>query len=110
MMATARFWAETLGYEVDGQDDEGKYVALKGPSNEPYVAIQRVDHDSRIHIDIETDDKEAEAARLESSAPSASPRSRAGSSWKPPAATASASSAQPRGFRGEGEGVGAVAS
>lgn len=65
MMATARFWAETLGYEVDEQDEEGKYVALKGPPNEPYVAIQRVDHDSRIHIDIETDDKEAEAARLE---------------------------------------------
>ncbi|MEQ9640955.1 MAG: VOC family protein [Alphaproteobacteria bacterium] len=65
MMAAARFWAGTLGYEVDEQDDEGKYVSLKGPANEPYVAIQRVDHESRIHIDIETDDKEAEAARLE---------------------------------------------
>ena len=28
------------------------------------VIIQRVEHDPRVHLDIETDDKEAEAARL----------------------------------------------
>ncbi len=29
------------------------------------VQIQRVDHESRVHLDIETDDIEAEVARLE---------------------------------------------
>ena len=35
------------------------------PPDEPIVEIQRVDHESRVHIDIETDDIPAEVARLE---------------------------------------------
>jgi len=35
------------------------------PPDEPIVQIQRVDHESRVHIDIETDDISAEVARLE---------------------------------------------
>ena len=35
------------------------------PAGEPYVEIQKVDHPSRVHIDIEADDVEAEVARLE---------------------------------------------
>lgn len=38
---------------------------LETPSDEISVQIQRVDHDSRIHLDIETDDISAEVARLE---------------------------------------------
>ena len=38
---------------------------LETPSDEIGVQIQRVDHDSRAHIDIETDDIAAEVARLE---------------------------------------------
>lgn len=38
---------------------------LKSPMDEPIVQIQRVDHESRVHIDIETDDIPAEVARLE---------------------------------------------
>ena len=35
------------------------------PEDENYVEIQTVDHDSRVHIDIESDDIEAEVKRLE---------------------------------------------
>jgi hypothetical protein len=35
------------------------------PPDEPIVQIQRVEHESRVHIDIETDDIPAEVARLE---------------------------------------------
>jgi hypothetical protein len=38
---------------------------LETPSDELSVQIQRVDHESRVHIDIETDDIPAEVARLE---------------------------------------------
>jgi len=38
---------------------------LETPPDELSVQIQRVDHESRVHIDIETDDIPAEVARLE---------------------------------------------
>ena len=38
---------------------------LETPPNEPIVQIQRVGHESRVHIDIESDDIPAEVARLE---------------------------------------------
>jgi hypothetical protein len=38
---------------------------LETPPDEPIVQIQRVDHESRVHIDIETDDIPAEVERLE---------------------------------------------
>jgi len=38
---------------------------LKTAPDEPIVQIQRVEHDSRVHIDIETDDIASEVARLE---------------------------------------------
>lgn len=38
---------------------------LETPPDEPPVQIQRVEHESRVHIDIETDDIPAEVARLE---------------------------------------------
>jgi hypothetical protein len=34
------------------------------PEGEPYVEVQTVAHDSRVHIDIESDDVDAEVARL----------------------------------------------
>ena len=37
----------------------------EGAVDEPIVEIQRVDHDRRVHLDIETDDIPAEVARLE---------------------------------------------
>ena len=58
-----RFWSAALGLSI-GQSDE-KYAELKTPDGEPRLLLQTVDHPSRIHLDIETDDKEAEVARLE---------------------------------------------
>ena len=63
----ARFWAEALGRRVDPDHPgtRGNYVMLADRPDEISVQVQRVDHESRVHIDIETDDIEAEVARLE---------------------------------------------
>ena len=65
--AAARFWAEALGRPIDSDHagTRGNYVMLETPPDETSVQIQRVDHESRVHIDIETDDIAAEVARLE---------------------------------------------
>jgi predicted enzyme related to lactoylglutathione lyase len=62
----ARFWGEALGRPVDPNHpaSRGNYLMLETPPDEPIVQIQRVDHESRVHIDIETDDIPAEVARL----------------------------------------------
>ena len=58
------FPGEALGYEVSDHQPDDKYRALKGPEGGLRVILQSVDHESRIHLDIETDDKQAEVARL----------------------------------------------
>lgn len=65
--AAARFWAEALGRPIDPDHPgtRGDYVMLDTPPDQISVQIQRVDHESRIHLDIETDDIPAEIARLE---------------------------------------------
>ncbi|MGH6910288.1 MAG: VOC family protein [Phenylobacterium sp.] len=63
----AGFWAAALGRPVDGDHPgtRGPYRMLETPPDEPIVQIQRVVHDSGVHLDIETDDIPAEVARLE---------------------------------------------
>jgi hypothetical protein len=63
----ARFWGEALGRPVnpDHLGTRGDYVMLEDRPDEISVQVQRVDHESRVHIDIETDDIPAEVARLE---------------------------------------------
>ena len=65
--SAARFWAEALGRPVDRDHPgtRGDYRMLETPPDEISVQIQRVDHESRVHIDIETDDIAAEVERLE---------------------------------------------
>ena len=65
-VATA-FWSQALGRTVANpdQDGDGKYAELKSDADEPFILLQKVDHASRIHLDIETDDIDAEVARLE---------------------------------------------
>jgi len=65
--AAARFWGEALGRAVDMNHpgSRGNYRMLETPPDEPCVQIQRVAHESGVHIDIETDDIPAEVARLE---------------------------------------------
>ena len=67
-LATAtEFWSQALGRAVVSadQDGDGKYAELKTEADEPFLLLQRVDHEPRIHLDIESDDLEAEVARLE---------------------------------------------
>ena len=63
----ARFWAEAVGRAVDPDHPgtRGDYVMLENRPDEISIQIQRVGHESRVHIDIETDDIPAEVARLE---------------------------------------------
>ena len=65
--AAARFWAEALGRPIDPDHPgtRGNYRMLATPEGEISVQIQRVEHDSRIHLDIETDDIPAEVERLQ---------------------------------------------
>ena len=65
--AGARFWAEALGRPInpDHPGTRDNYVMLEDRPGEISVQVQRVDHESRVHIDIETDDIPAEVARLE---------------------------------------------
>ena len=63
----ANYWSQALGRAVDlnHPGSRGNYRMLETPPDEPIVQIQRVDHESRVHIDIETDDIPAEVARLQ---------------------------------------------
>jgi len=65
--AAAEFWGKALGYESLPLTDpeEEKYRALDTGSRGLHVEVQRVEHASRVHLDIETDDIEAEVERLE---------------------------------------------
>ena len=64
--AAAEFWSQALGRPVVNANplDPG-YRELTAQDSEPILLVQKVDHDSRIHLDIEADDLEAEAKRLE---------------------------------------------
>ena len=62
----ARFWGAALGRPIDlsHPSSRGNYRMLHTPPDEPIVEIQRVEHESRVHLDIETDDIPAEVMRL----------------------------------------------
>lgn len=65
--ADAEFWSKALGRNAkrSPKSEDVNYVELTGAPEEIHVEVQRVDHPSRVHIDIEADDIEAEVARLE---------------------------------------------
>ena len=63
--AAAAFWGTALGWPEKPRSGSDKYVEFETPTNELDVDVQRVKHESRVHIDIETDNIEAEATRLE---------------------------------------------
>ena len=64
--AAAEFWSKALGREVLPPDpNDPDYLQLTTSQDEPILSVQKVEHDSRIHLDIESDDLEAEVARLE---------------------------------------------
>jgi len=65
--AAAAFWGKALGAppKSAANIEESPYVELVMPAGEIDVEVQAVQHPSRVHIDIESDDIEAEADRLE---------------------------------------------
>ncbi len=60
----ATFWSAALGLARCGSDGDA-YERLDGTSRDMSIEVQSVPHPSRVHLDIETDDVEAEADRIE---------------------------------------------
>jgi predicted enzyme related to lactoylglutathione lyase len=66
--AAAEFWGAALGMavrELSGVENELYRRLDDGPVG-LHIEVQKVEHPSRVHLDIETDDIEAEVGRLES--------------------------------------------
>lgn len=64
----AEFWGRALHMDVQRwpAEEGDKYMRLVDPEGRLHIEVQKVEHPSRVHLDIESDDVEAEAARLES--------------------------------------------
>jgi predicted enzyme related to lactoylglutathione lyase len=64
--AATGFWSAALGLQVTASAaSELKYRALATAADELHLEVQIVEHPSRVHLDIEADDIEAEVRRLE---------------------------------------------
>lgn len=66
--AAAKFWTEALGFGLrpaSGPEEAALYRNFDTGPDGLHIEVQKVDHDSRLHLDIETDDIEAEVRRLE---------------------------------------------
>ena len=66
--AAARFWSGALGATIadpNAGDETAEYQAFGNTPGDLHIEVQKVAHPSRVHLDIETDDLDAEAARLE---------------------------------------------
>jgi predicted enzyme related to lactoylglutathione lyase len=65
--SSAKFWSEALGYPLKdaGAEPTAKYRQMDTGPDGLHIEVQQVQHESRVHLDIESDDIEAEVARLE---------------------------------------------
>lgn len=65
--AAATFWSQALGLHVADPDSGGigRYAEFGDAPGSLHVEVQKVEHPSRVHLDIEADDVNAEATRLE---------------------------------------------
>jgi len=63
----AEFWGAALGMPIVElpPDQAALYKRLEDPQHGLDIEVQKVSHASRVHLDIETDDIEAEVRRLE---------------------------------------------
>ena len=63
----ATFWSQALGLHVADPDSGGigRYAEFGDAPGGLHVEVQKVEHPSRVHLDIEADDVNAEAMRLE---------------------------------------------
>lgn len=62
--AAAAFWSRALGVPADPVPGEEQFTSLPGVLPDLVLAVQAVDDRPRYHVDIETDDVEAETRRL----------------------------------------------
>ena len=67
LAAAANFWSAALGMPIrELPGPEGRlYRGLVDLQHGLDIEVQKVDHPSRVHLDIESDDIEAEVRRLE---------------------------------------------
>jgi predicted enzyme related to lactoylglutathione lyase len=65
--AAAKFWSSALGLPRRESTDpeDSAYIRLETGPDGLHIEVQQVDHPSRVHLDIESDDIEAEVRRLE---------------------------------------------
>ena len=63
--AATRFWSAALGLKAAPVAADPLYRLLQTAPDEVHLEVQQVRHPSRVHLDIETDDIEAEVRRLE---------------------------------------------
>src|SRR6185312_10496015 len=62
--AAIEFWSKALGAPTQSPPGEPQFTGLRGVLPDLVLAVQAVDADARYHVDIETDDVDAETARL----------------------------------------------
>lgn len=67
MESAARLWSQAFGYQASRYPDatDAHYAHLASPLGEVKILLQSVTHPSRVHLDIETDDIEAQARRFQ---------------------------------------------
>ena len=66
LLSEAQFWSAALGYPLPQDlDAASNFVQLVTPAGDVQTIIQRVRHEARAHLDIETDSIDSEVARLE---------------------------------------------
>jgi hypothetical protein len=65
--AAAEFWGQALHMDVRRlpAEEGDKYMGLDDRNGRLHIEVQKVDHPSRVHLDIKSEDVEAEVARLE---------------------------------------------
>jgi len=64
----ADFWSQALGCSVADREagiGTAEYQMFGDTPGDLHIEVQKVAHPSRVHLDIETDDVDAEADRLE---------------------------------------------
>jgi predicted enzyme related to lactoylglutathione lyase len=66
LATAAQFWSQAIGLDIIDPDEDGldRYALLDKLRGDLHVEVQKVEHESRVHLDIESDDIEAEVARL----------------------------------------------
>jgi predicted enzyme related to lactoylglutathione lyase len=65
LASAAKFWSQAFGRSLqEGNPENSTYVGLVMKPGEILCEVQTVPHESRAHLDIETDDIEAEVKRL----------------------------------------------